>query len=268
MEAAVASYDAKFYEYASSQAYRSASAVVPHIMSLVSPNSVVDVGCGQGTWLAAFRESGVEDILGIDGSWVDQSHLAIPRQYFRSADISGPLRVERSFDLVVSLEVAEHLPGASAVSFVESLTGLGDVVLFSAAIPGQGGEHHVNEQWPSYWSRLFGDVGYVSIDCVRFEFWNNENIAAYYAQNMFLAVRAERLQKYPDLSAWIVEHPDRYGTVSDIAHPRLWASATRHPSDRYAASTLAKALVKRCAGRSRVAMGRVARRLLPSRRVP
>ena len=91
-------------------------------------------------------------------------NLPIPKKNFFAVDLKRPLQLERRFDLVLSLEVAEHLPEECAATFVESLIGLGSVILFSAAIPFQGGTHHVNEQWSNYWVKNFQEREYVVID--------------------------------------------------------------------------------------------------------
>lgn len=139
-------YDERFFEELREGARSSARAVVPLVMRMLAPASVVDVGCGLGTWLAVFAENGISDFLGIDGSYVDPLRLEIPRGRFLPHDLSTPLRLDRRFDLAVSLEVAEHLPGSAAETCVGSLAELAPLVLFSAAIPFQGGTNHVNEQ--------------------------------------------------------------------------------------------------------------------------
>lgn len=192
-------YTAEFFERLRAASNRSADAVVPVILDLLPVRSVVDVGCGEGAWLAAFRKFGVEDIFGVDGDYVDRSALQIPESCFRAADLSAPLSVGRTFELAVSLEVAEHLPPESAAGFVGSLTRLAPAVLFSAAIPFQGGTHHVNEQWPDSWARLFHNHGYVLIDCIRKYVWQNEAVLCCYAQNLLLFVRPDVLRDNPRL---------------------------------------------------------------------
>ena len=139
-------YNEDYYDALKEGARDSARVLVPLVLDLVDARSVVDVGCGLGTWLSVFREHGIEELLGIDGPHIDTSSLEIAPEHFVAHDLQHPLDLERHFDLVVSLEVAEHLPAACAETFVSSLVGLGPVILFSAAIPAQGGEHHVNEQ--------------------------------------------------------------------------------------------------------------------------
>lgn len=141
----MAEYPPEFYRSHGETALASARRIVPIVLDLLTPQRVVDIGCSGGAWLAIFREHGVEDILGLDGVWIDEDQLKIPRQCFRRADLQQPLEIEGEFDLALSLEVAEHLPPARAEGFIAELAALAPVVLFSAAIPFQGGHHHVNE---------------------------------------------------------------------------------------------------------------------------
>ncbi len=183
-------YDPKFYgELAAAQ--ESAREVLPLVLDLVKPASVIDIGCGTGNWLAISRELGVKKILGVDGPWVARQ-LAIPPEDFAAHDLTLPLKLDRRFDLALSLEVAEHLPPSAARVFVKSLCDAAEVVVFSAAIPGQGGRRHVNEQWPAYWAELFRELGYECYDFLRPRVWNNSRVTWHYAQNLLIFARPER----------------------------------------------------------------------------
>lgn len=246
-------YGSGFFEGQHEGATRSAEAVIPFIMELLNPVSVVDVGCGVGAWLAAFRRHGVRRILGIDGEWVDRGLLKIPEESFASYDVRRPLKLSERFDLVVSLEVAEHLPRESADTFVESLTGLGPAVLFSAAIPFQGGTGHINEQWPEYWVRRFEAAGYGAVDCVRRTIWNDERIEYWYRQNILLFASSELMAARPRLQ----EEALRSGPVLPLVHPTLLMN-TQLISGRAAMRALPAALkrgllrrFKRSPGRDR-----------------
>ena len=147
-------YGKKFFENRGSSS-DSAKEIVPIICTFLNPKNVVDVGCGTGEWLYFFKKKGVKQILGVDGPWVKRNLLKISKDEFLPHDLNKKIDLNKKFDLVVSLEVAEHLPEKNAKKFVKTLTGLGDFVLFSAAIPYQGGTNHFNEQWQSYWADLF-----------------------------------------------------------------------------------------------------------------
>jgi len=121
-------------------------------------------------------------------------------------------------DLVVSLEVAEHLPANSADTFVETLTKLAPVILFSAAIPFQGGSNHQNERWPDYWAEKFSRHGYCIIDCLRRKLWENKSVQTCYAQNLFLFVRSDYLHAKPQFQAWCNPDP----TQLSVIHPNLY----------------------------------------------
>lgn len=214
-------YSKKFYENIRQGARKSANEIVPIILKLVQPKNVIDVGCGTGTWLAVFKEHGIDDVWGVDGNWVDKELLEIPKERFLEADLSEPFRLEKKFDLVVSLEVAEHLPSQSAGTFIESLTNLGLVVIFSAAIPFQDGFNHINEQWPIYWVHYFNDQGFQVIDCLRNKIWKNNNIQWWYIQNILMFARNDYLKSNVLLRK---EFENTNITPISIVHPTnyLW----------------------------------------------
>src|SRR5262249_19580791 len=146
----------------------------------------VDVGCGTGPWLKAFMRAGIPSVTGVDGSYVNPGQLRIPQSSFIAKDLTKPLNLDRKFDLCISMEVAEHLPPARAASFVADLVSLAPVVLFSAAVPEQGGTNHINEQWPEYWRDLFEKHEYRVIDCIRPKIWNDRRVDYFYRQNSLI----------------------------------------------------------------------------------
>ncbi len=198
---------------------KSAEHIVPLILDLIHPKSVIDLGCGTGDFLHVFRENGVEDILGVDGEWVPRNKLHIPEKFFQSADLQRAFKLNRKFDLVISLEVAEHLPAESAKTFVESLTNLGPVILFSAAIPFQGGINHMNEQWPEYWVKLFKQKDYVPVDCIRKKIWNNKEVGMWYTNNILLFVKKDYVQKNKALQK---EYEQTDESFLSLVHPELY----------------------------------------------
>ncbi len=193
-------YPERFFADAQEGSRRSAQEIVPLIVEFFHPSSVVDVGCSVGAWLAAFQQYGVTDILGVDGDHVPRKMLQIREDQFLAADLRVPLRLDRRFDLALCLEVAEHLPPECATALVGSLAALAPVVVFSAAIPFQGGTDHLNEQWPAYWVERFGEVHYTALDCLRRRVWQNESVDWWYAQNLLCFVHQQRVQLYAHLA--------------------------------------------------------------------
>lgn len=211
-------YTPQFYDSHRSGAKCSAQSTVPVVLQLVSPKSAIDVGCGVGTWLAVIRDHGVRDILGVDGEYVNRTQIEIPSECFLPHDLRQPLRLPRRFDLAMSLEVAEHLPPECAEIFVESLVRLAPVVLFSAAAPFQGGENHLNEQWPAYWAERFATHNYLPIDCLRRKLWACAEVDWWYAQNSFLYVEQGYLQAHSTLLREHLASP----TALPLVHPKRY----------------------------------------------
>lgn len=210
-------YVPSFYSQASG-ASRSAEVIVPILLSRTKVRSAVDVGCGTGSWLATLQANGVEDVLGIEGEWVQAAPLRIAPERLLLHDLTRPVPIHRRFDLAICLEVAEHLPPTRATSLVEDLTRLAPCVLFSAAVPGQGGTHHVNEQFLSYWVERFEREGFAPLDFIRPLVWSNDQVEWWYRQNIILfAVR-----DHP-----ILNQDATLRTANDYLHPGLVQSLRR-----------------------------------------
>lgn len=211
-------YNREFFETRQDLARQSAERATAWLMELLAPRSVIDVGCGTAGWLAAFRRRGVSEILGLDGDWVPRDQLEIPTNEFRVANLDGSLQIKRQFDLAICLEVAEHISAAAGDALIRSLSGAAPVVLFSAAIPDQGGTGHINEQWPAYWIERFAQEGMIVVDCFRPRFWNDEGMAWWYAQNAFLFVKS-------DASEWVAKlrAQEAMGSMGGraLVHPRM-----------------------------------------------
>lgn len=219
-------YTDRFYEEQSGGSKASAAEVAPLLADLVKPRSVVDVGCGVGTWLSAFRSAGVPDALGVDGDYVPRDRLQIPADQFRPADLSKPLDLGRTFDLALSLEVGEHIPADCADVYVDSLVALAPVVVFAAAIPFQGGTDHVNEQWPSWWVEKFAERGYVVVDAVRPLIWDNDKVEPFYRQDILVFVAEGRLDRYPALRA---ARERTHESMISLVHPKIYVGRNSYP---------------------------------------
>jgi SAM-dependent methyltransferase len=185
-------YGTDFYRFLASFAVRSAQRIVPELSAVVPVRNVVDFGCGQGAWLSAWAAAGAA-VTGVDGPYIDRRGLLIDPRDFHPADLSAPIDLGRQFDLVQSLEVAEHLPAAKAAQFVDTLTAHGACVLFSAAVPGQGGENHLNEQPLGYWRAIFRERGYWAVDYLRPLIRHDPAIARWYRCNIMLYVREDAI---------------------------------------------------------------------------
>jgi len=150
---------------------------------------------------------------------VDIEMLQIPQERFLSFDLKRPLIINRSFDLAVSLEVAEHLPEESAEPFVDSLVKLAPVVLFSAAIPLQVGKGHLNEQWPDYWADHFERGGYLVVDAIRKKIWQNDDVDYWYAQNILIFIKEDHLDNYPLIKKEL-ENTGKFQL--SVVHPKMY----------------------------------------------
>lgn len=205
-------YSPDFYANQQQGSRNSAKEIVPLVLEFVQPRSVVDVGCGVGTWAAEFMTHGVE-IRGIDGDYVRREDLHIPAEFFSPVDLTSlpPASYVGRFDLAVCLEVAEHIDASASQALLAFLTSLAPVVLFSAAIPGQGGRNHVNEQWQSHWVGRFERLGYACHDVIRPRVWSNPEVRPWYAQNMFL-FSSKRLAGF--------DHPS--ALPLDLVHPQTF----------------------------------------------
>lgn len=187
-------YNKDFMSYTDRTSRIAARTVVGLLQRWFSPKSILDVGCARGTWLSVWRDADISDIQGVDGNYVDRETLAIPVARFSARELSQPFDLSRRFDLVQSLEVAEHIPAIAADIFVDNLVRhASGLILFSAAPPGQGGEFHVNEQPYDYWRQKFADRGYIACDCLRPLLAGNQQVSFWYRYNTLLYVDQARL---------------------------------------------------------------------------
>lgn len=212
------SYPSSFFSKHESRSISSAAKIIPFVLQYIQPESVIDIGCGNGTWLKVWKEKGVDEILGIDGDYIKPEQLLISQSSFRAFNLEEGYRSDKKYDLVTSLEVAEHIKAQYASAFIDSLCQLGDVVLFSAAIPGQPGTFHFNEQYPEYWKKKFMSQGFVAIDCLREKIWNNTEIEWWYRQNILFFVNSSCLNNYEALKN---EFKGTGEHIRSLVHPDL-----------------------------------------------
>lgn len=212
-------YAKDFYDDRRTRTLAAARRVLGTLRGSMDFRSVVDVGCGTGTWLSAAREQGAGITVGLEGDWMSQERMDEPELLLSNQDLEKSFSLDRWYDLAISLEVAEHLTPERAEHFVAELCRSAPVILFSAAIPGQGGVNHLNEQWQSYWARLFADHGYAAYDIVRPAVWTDETIPAWYRQNIIVYAAAPDL--LPD------SRPVGDLALLDRVHPWFWNRANR-----------------------------------------
>lgn len=210
-------YDANFFQNLEDGATTSARIILPIVLQHLSVRSVVDFGCGNGAWLNVWKRLGAERIHGLDGPWVDSETLRIDPAEFTPADLSQPIELNQTFDLVQSLEVAEHIPKACAEVFIDNLVRHGRQILFSAAVPGQLGVQHINERPYRYWRNLFAKRNYVLLDAIRPAISGSTDVKWWYRYNTFLYVEKSHLtmlekktvdfmlgesDRVPDIAPW------------------------------------------------------------------
>lgn len=179
-------YDAGFYADQVDDSARAAAVILPIVFGPLAPERVIDIGCGQGAWLAAAGALGATTLTGLDGAWVERHKLRDPRITFHPTDLAVPFTPPPRHDVCISVEVAEHLPASWADGFVANCCVAADVVVFSAAVPLQGGTEHVNEQRASRWAARFAAQGYDAFDVVRARVWDDARVAWWYRQNVIV----------------------------------------------------------------------------------
>jgi hypothetical protein len=203
----------------------SARAVVPTLRDLFAPSSVIDVGGGEGWWAAEF---GCAKMTNVDR---ELSSTLAPGVTHVLRDLADPLALANliadvgAHDVALCLEVAEHLPGPLGLPLVNSLCALAPIVVFSAAIPGQGGHGHVNEQWPGYWAWCFDQCEFVVSGELRWRFWGDPRVEPWYQQNLLVAMDRD-LARHDDY-AWNHGHDQMFGEHAhdeplSVVHPAFF----------------------------------------------
>ena len=211
-----------------------ASRVVANLLDQwFAPRSVLDLGCGNGVWMNGLRV-GQREVLGVEFEQFTRDELEVEPELILRANLGKRVDLHRRFDMVMCLEVAEHIDAAFAETVVENCVRHAPIVLFSAAIPGQQGLEHINEQLPEYWAKLFAGNGYVPLDLIRPLIWDDPQIPVWYRQNLLLFVHRDE----PALPRLQVEAAKSLASLPlNRAHPELmlWfsqdAQATHQAND-------------------------------------
>jgi hypothetical protein len=195
----------------------SADAVIPLLLASLPVASAVDFGCGRGMWLRPFLAAGRTDVLGIDGDYIAAETLVIPPDCFMVRDLTEGIDLGRAFDLAICLEVGEHLPTATSSVLVDNLIRHSAMVLFSAAVPGQGGVDHINEQPLDFWRRLFSARNFLTFDLLRPNLRGRRDVEPWYRYNTLLYVRQDHVGRLPATIAASQVPLDR--PVADLSSP-------------------------------------------------
>ena len=207
-------YDREFYDGQTRGSSLAAKAILKILYKFYTPLSVIDIGCGRGSWLAVAESLGSKYIRGIDGHWINNNDLLSKNIDFTPIDLEKPIQIKERYDLCISIEVAEHLSKNRANGFIETLCNVSDVVLFSAAIKFQEGANHINKQWQSYWIKIFDSFDYGCFDIFRYVVWEDEALEWWFRQNIFLFVNQSSSPiSFNRLKA--AEKP-----IPDIVHPK------------------------------------------------
>jgi hypothetical protein len=241
-------YSPSFYIDQRTGSQKSAEIILPIVFDLIKPNNVVDVGCGVGTWLKTAAHLGAKCTLGFEGKWLENAPAGSDDFDIQLCDLEDKIVVPAGkpakYDVAMCLEVAEHLSERRAPSLIGDLCELSDVVLFSAALPGQGGTDHINEQWQSYWADHFRRFGFRPYDVVRPVVWTNPDVELWYRQNMLLYVH--------DRAVHLVSNYQEC-TMLNVVHQGVYAYS-HPPSPRYLIkqfpAALRRAANKRIAGKA------------------
>lgn len=221
-------YSAQFFEGQRDGSFASAAVILPIVVDIFRPKSLVDVGCGQGTWTKTALALGIEDQIGVDGEWARHA-LQISPERFRARDLGAPFDLGRKFDIAISMEVGEHIAAENADVFVGNIVRHADAVVFSAAAPFQGGVHHVNEQWPTYWARKFAERDYRCFDFLRWRIWADRRIAAWYRQNVLIFANRHNDTLMHRLETQAVE---ALPAGVPVIHPEMWTAMMNSKGQR------------------------------------
>ena len=205
-------YSEEYYKQHEEGAIRSAENILSFLYDKLKFNTIADLGCGVGCWAMVAKKQFNANILGID--FHDHTYLLLDENEYICADLTKPISLGRTFDLVISLEVAEHIEGSNSNTFLDNLCSAGRRILFSAALPGQGGIGHVNEKPLSYWTEQFVHRGYLALDVIRPHFWNCDDVEIWYRNNSILfadkGIFLETINKF-----------ESYLPMIDIIHPKM-----------------------------------------------
>lgn len=214
-------YHAHYHDEKVAPSRRAAERILPIVIAIVDVTSIIDVGCGPGSWLDVARQMGVSTLTGVEGEWAsewfDDDRVRSGGFDLVLANLEDELRPTATFDLAICIEVVEHLSPERGESFVADLCRCAGHVLFGAAIPGQKGPNHLNTRWPSYWAECFAAHDYLPLDVVQARVWGDDDLLVHYRQNPLLFVRKDLYDR-------------AVGRALEMAPPPLASLDRVHPS--------------------------------------
>lgn len=164
------------------------------IVQQYNPESVIEFGCGNGNISRALASIGVT-VFALDGyadpDFHEFSNITFVKADFNDTEALGKQlkSMNKKFDVAVSLEVAEHLDPSVSDAFIDCITSVSDVVIFSAAVLEQGGDGHINCRPREYWHDQFTLKDFIVVDTIREQLKGKENVAIWYRLNTIDYVR-------------------------------------------------------------------------------
>ena len=183
-------YSKAFYDSVTSRAALAADMASEHLCRAINFRSIIDIGCGEGIWLKTFAEkSSAAELVAVDLPGSTFKGLASIKSKIEciATDLANTTQLpNRIFDLVICVEVIEHVSKEYMVALLDYVTKHSIFLLFSGAVPGQGGTHHVNEQPMTYWHKQLASRGFVQMDIVRPLLMQQNGVPFYYQNNVFL----------------------------------------------------------------------------------
>lgn len=220
------SYSTSFYDSVDERALRTGFRVFEILREVKSESTgrISDFGCGSGAFLRAARESGLFDqFVGYDlESSIHYVQKSMPWADLRVMDFCASNFIPDKSEWAICTEVLEHLPLSCALQLFDRVLGACNVAIFSAAQPGQGGTHHINEQPLTFWLEKARINGFQVFDVFRERLLDSDGVPRFYAHNLFLLVRQGSL---PELANRGFEAIQDFASMKDS---RTWWERVRY----------------------------------------
>lgn len=200
-------YSREYYSNHDQGSYDSAITILSRLSAYVNPQSVIDIGCGSGTWCKAAMNVWGIVALGIDQHSYEDCNMHIPESQYLQNDIRSRVHGYHA-DLVICVEVIEHIDEEYEDTVLDNICAMSNTILFSGALPFQGGTGHVNEKPYSYWVEKFNRRGFYLDERIRHDIWDDARVAIWYRNNIML------LHKNTNKNRMMHQH-------LDIIHPHM-----------------------------------------------